>query len=136
MDGAEVTGSWWRGALTGVLAGGAALGVGQFIAGFTGASSSPVVAVDGAIARLDDTGAATALTAPLARPIVDLAADASGQLYAIGDDGQLVRFAGDGTLEGASGFDGAHRVACPASGDCAVVGLANGLDKYLIELAP
>lgn len=45
MDGAEVTGSWWRGALTGVLAGGAALGVGQFIAGFTGASSSPVVAV-------------------------------------------------------------------------------------------
>src|SRR5581483_8353302 len=38
-------GSWWRGALTGVLAGAAALGVGQFIAGFAGASSSPVVAV-------------------------------------------------------------------------------------------
>ena len=36
---------WWRGAIAGVLAGGAALGVGQFVAGFTGASSSPVVAV-------------------------------------------------------------------------------------------
>jgi DMSO/TMAO reductase YedYZ molybdopterin-dependent catalytic subunit len=42
---AEPGGRWWRGALTGVLAGAAALGVGQFIAGFTGASSSPVVAV-------------------------------------------------------------------------------------------
>jgi DMSO/TMAO reductase YedYZ molybdopterin-dependent catalytic subunit len=41
--------SGWRraglGALAGVLAGGAALGVGQLVAGFTGASSSPVVAV-------------------------------------------------------------------------------------------
>jgi DMSO/TMAO reductase YedYZ molybdopterin-dependent catalytic subunit len=36
---------WWRGAIAGVLAGAAALGVGQFVAGFTGASSSPVVAV-------------------------------------------------------------------------------------------
>jgi DMSO/TMAO reductase YedYZ molybdopterin-dependent catalytic subunit len=33
------------GAVAGVLAGGAALGVGQFVAGLTGASSSPVVAV-------------------------------------------------------------------------------------------
>ena len=33
------------GAVAGVLAGGAALGVGQFVAGITGASSSPVVAV-------------------------------------------------------------------------------------------
>jgi DMSO/TMAO reductase YedYZ molybdopterin-dependent catalytic subunit len=33
------------GAIAGVLAGGAALGVGQLMAGFTGASSSPVVAV-------------------------------------------------------------------------------------------
>jgi DMSO/TMAO reductase YedYZ molybdopterin-dependent catalytic subunit len=38
-------GLWWRGAIAGVLAGGAALGVGQFVAGITGASSSPVVAV-------------------------------------------------------------------------------------------
>jgi len=38
-------GGWWRGAIAGVLAGGAALGVGQFVAGITGASSSPVVAV-------------------------------------------------------------------------------------------
>ncbi len=37
--------TWWRGAIAGVLAGAAALGVGQFVAGFTGASSSPVVAV-------------------------------------------------------------------------------------------
>ena len=35
----------WRGALAGLLSGGAALGVGQLIAGFTGASSSPVVQV-------------------------------------------------------------------------------------------
>jgi DMSO/TMAO reductase YedYZ molybdopterin-dependent catalytic subunit len=34
-----------RGALAGVLAGACALGVGQFVAGLTGASSSPVVAV-------------------------------------------------------------------------------------------
>jgi DMSO/TMAO reductase YedYZ molybdopterin-dependent catalytic subunit len=40
-----MTMSWWRGGIAGVLAGGAALGVGQFVAGFTGASSSPVVAV-------------------------------------------------------------------------------------------
>jgi DMSO/TMAO reductase YedYZ molybdopterin-dependent catalytic subunit len=44
-----VDGSGWRraglGAIAGVLAGGAALGVGQLMAGFTGASSSPVVAV-------------------------------------------------------------------------------------------
>ena len=45
MDTAEPSGRWWRGALAGVLAGAAALGAGQFIAGFTGASSSPVVAV-------------------------------------------------------------------------------------------
>jgi DMSO/TMAO reductase YedYZ molybdopterin-dependent catalytic subunit len=38
-------GRWWRGALAGLLAGGAALGIGQLVAGFTGASSSPVVAV-------------------------------------------------------------------------------------------
>src|SRR5579862_6344770 len=37
--------TWWRGAIAGVLAGAAALGVGQLVAGFTGASSSPVVAV-------------------------------------------------------------------------------------------
>jgi hypothetical protein len=34
-----------RGALSGVLAGACALGVGQLVAGITGASSSPVVAV-------------------------------------------------------------------------------------------
>jgi DMSO/TMAO reductase YedYZ molybdopterin-dependent catalytic subunit len=36
---------WGLGAVAGVLAGGAALGVGQLIAGITGASTSPVVAV-------------------------------------------------------------------------------------------
>jgi DMSO/TMAO reductase YedYZ molybdopterin-dependent catalytic subunit len=36
---------WLRGALAGVLAGACALGVGQLVAGITGASSSPVVAV-------------------------------------------------------------------------------------------
>jgi DMSO/TMAO reductase YedYZ molybdopterin-dependent catalytic subunit len=47
MDGSG-SGGWRRaglGAFAGVLAGGAALGVGQLVAGFTGASSSPVVAV-------------------------------------------------------------------------------------------
>ena len=37
--------SWWMGAVAGVVAGGSALGAGQLIAGFTGASTSPVVAV-------------------------------------------------------------------------------------------
>jgi DMSO/TMAO reductase YedYZ molybdopterin-dependent catalytic subunit len=36
---------FWLSALAGVLAGGAALGVGQLVAGITGASTSPVVAV-------------------------------------------------------------------------------------------
>jgi hypothetical protein len=104
---------------------------------FTG---SPLIADGGAIARLDDSGAATVLplaAAPqLARPIVDLGTDGTGQLYLITDDGQLVRFTAAGQLDGVRGFDGAHRIACQPSGDCAVVGLANGLDKYLIELTP
>jgi hypothetical protein len=104
------------------------------------AAGSPLVAGAGVIARLDDTGAAAAVPlapAPqLARPIVDLATDASGQLYLITDDGQLVRFTAGGQLDGVRGFDGANRIACPQSGDCAVVGLASGLDKYVIELAP
>jgi hypothetical protein len=101
---------------------------------------SPLVADHGAIARLDESGTAIALSlapAPqLARPIIDLGTDGTGQVYLITDDGQLVRFTATGQLDGVRGFDGAHRLACPASGDCAVVGLANGLDKYLIELAP
>lgn len=104
------------------------------------AADAPLVATGDGIARLDDTGAATALPlapAPqLARPIVDLALDGAGRLYLITDDGQLVRFTQAGGFDGVHGFDGAHRIACPSSGDCAVVGLANGLDRYLIELAP
>jgi DMSO/TMAO reductase YedYZ molybdopterin-dependent catalytic subunit len=48
MHGSSSGAGWGRaglGAIAGVLAGGAALGIGQFVAGFTGASSSPVVAV-------------------------------------------------------------------------------------------
>jgi DMSO/TMAO reductase YedYZ molybdopterin-dependent catalytic subunit len=51
MDSVRSSGRWvarWtalRGALAGVLAGACALGVGQVVAGITGASSSPVVAV-------------------------------------------------------------------------------------------
>ncbi len=104
------------------------------------AGGSPVVAAGGAIVRLDDTGAPTALplaaSPQLARPIVDLGVDAGGQLYLVTDDGQLVRYAATGQLDGVRGFDGARHLACPASGDCAVVGVANGLDRYLIELAP
>ncbi len=44
MDGSQPR-RWWRGAIAGVLAAGAALGAGQLVAGITGASSSPVVAV-------------------------------------------------------------------------------------------
>ena len=36
---------WLRGALAGVLAGACALGVGQLVAGLTGANGSPVVEV-------------------------------------------------------------------------------------------
>lgn len=104
------------------------------------AGGSPIVAAGGQIARLDDTGVPAALplaaSPQLARPIVDLGVDAGGQLYLVTDDGQLVRYAANGQLDGVRGFDGARRLACPASGDCAVVGVANGLDRYLIELAP
>jgi hypothetical protein len=109
------------------------------ITALTLSGGSPIVAAGGVIARLDESGAATVLplSAPqLARPIIDLGADASGQLYLITDDSQLLRFAAAGQFDGVRGFEGAHRLACPASGDCAVVGLSNGLDKYLLELAP
>ena len=95
-----------------------------------------IVASGRAVARLDDTGAATLVPLAVARAITDVAVDDSGRLLVVTDDGQLARFAATGELDGVKGFDGTHRVACPAAGDCAAVGLANRLDKYLVALAP
>jgi hypothetical protein len=90
------------------------------------ALAPPLVASGTTLGRLDGT-----LLAQLPRPIVDLAAG-----FAVTDDGQLVHLTAAGQPDGARGFDGALHVACPATGDCAAIGLANGLDKYLVELAP
>jgi hypothetical protein len=110
------------------------------VTALTLSAGSPIIADGGTVARLDHRGTATTLPlSPMPRPassIVDLAIDRAGQLNLITDDGQLVRFTASGQLDGIRGFDGAHRLACPPSGDCAIVGLANGLDKYLIALTP
>jgi hypothetical protein len=105
---------------------------------YTGAVTAlapPLAAAGASLVSLDDSGAATAL-ASAAHPITDLATDASGRIYAITIGGQLTRYLPDGEPDRVHSFDGASHLACPATGDCAVVGLANGLDKYLIELAP
>jgi hypothetical protein len=98
-----------------------------------------LVAHAGGVSRLDDTGAATALSlgsAPgVGDAMTDIDLDSSGRLYLTTSTGNVLRFLADGSFDATIGFEGAQQVVCEPSGACSIAG-ATPAEGYLIRTAP